>query len=189
MVQFIVNGIDRDLGTYNSGSGSLLAPFAGRSLTLVQQPGRALHADIKKIIGDALNYIEAHCANKPCNRYFLSLNNRNPISLSDILSKTELQFFRLMPLRYMELSAEEVLRGLNALPAALTFAFDSNSAQIGINELTFGRHDMKGILLHELAHVAGAPGRRERPKSIAAEIALVKCGLIKAKDLNEEDWG
>jgi hypothetical protein len=50
---------------------------------------------VKKVTGDALDYIEQKCANrKACNDYFLGLNHHNPVSLRQVLEKKTLNIYR-----------------------------------------------------------------------------------------------
>jgi len=119
------------------------------------------------VIREALNYIDTHCANnKTCNDYFASLNKRNPTTLRQILDEKNLQIYRLG------------LKEDKDLPAGYTMGWGPAYAQIGLNRisLTDSGH-LASVLLHELAHVAGAPGRDENPNSLAAETSLLRCGL------------
>ncbi|MBU4298093.1 MAG: hypothetical protein L6365_02205 [Desulfobulbaceae bacterium] len=69
------------------------------------------------------------------------------------------------------------------IPAGFCFSWGPNWAQIGINELMLMDFmDVAHTILHELAHVAGAPGLRVAPKSLAAERSVLYCGLRKRFD-------
>jgi hypothetical protein len=175
MVKFTISGIGTDLGPINSGCGFTLSQFEGETLTFVRRGQKNTTVKVRDIISNALTYIENNCAaSRPCNNYFLGLSKRAPISLADILKTKTLQIFRLEP-------PED--KRLQDLPGGFTFAWGDNYAQIGLNELMLtDTMSAASVLLHELAHVAGAPGRREDPKSIAAETALLKCGMRKYFD-------
>jgi len=102
------------------------------------------------------------------------LNSRSPISLRQILDQKTLHIYRLHPL-----GNNTVL----TIPAGFCFSWGANWAQIGINELVLmDSMDVAHTLLHELAHVAGAPGRRVAPKSLAAERSSLYCGLRRYYD-------
>ena len=174
-VKLKINGIDGDLGDYNSGSGFTLGRFEESPLKLRRDGQTDLMVDRKKVITDAMNYIAAHCAqSKGCNAYFLKLNKRSPISLAGIIDQKTIQIFRLVP--WDDKTEKD-------LPAGFTLAWGAAYAQIGINEpMLTDSMSAASVLLHELAHVAGAPGRREDPKSLAAETALLNCGMKKYFD-------
>ena len=171
-VKLKINGIDGDLGDYNSGSGFTLGKFESSTLTFRIKGQKDTTVDVKKVIADAMNYIAAHCASsKGCNAYFRTLSKRSPISLADIIDQKTIQVFRLVPPKD---------KTNMDLPAGFTFACGAAYAQIGLNELMLtDSMSVASVLLHELAHVAGAPGRTEDAKSIAAETALLNCGMKK----------
>jgi len=95
---------------------------------------------------------------KSADRYFKSLGKR---SLTDLLADRRLW------INYTEL----YVRGIRG----------EGSNEIGIGELTYvhGKEAVLATLIHELAHIAGAPGGNSR----AAEEALVHCGLGKKSEL------
>ena len=175
MVKIKINGIDTDYGAINTGFGYSLSTFLGATLTFAIKGQGQMTVDVKKVIGDAFAHIDSHCAaNKQCNKYFLGLNKRQPISLRQILDTMTIQAFRLKPGDGME---------VKDLPAGYTLGWGDTYAQIGLNELMLtDAMSAASVLVHELAHVAGAPGRRDEPKSIAAETALLNCGLKKYFD-------
>jgi len=175
VVNIKINGIDTDFGAINTGLGYTLSKFLDAKLTFAIQGRGQTTVDVKKVIGDAFNYMDSHCAaSKQCNQYFLGLNKREPISLRQILDTKTMQIFRLKPGEAKE---------LKDLPAGYTMGWGDTYAQIGLNELMLtDTMSAASVLLHELAHVAGAPGRGDDPTSIAAETALLNCGLKKYFD-------
>ena len=126
--------------------------------------------NVKDVVGKGLRYIDRRCASrKSCNEYFLSLSKRSPISLRQILEDKRLDIYRLRP---MGSATNETI------PAGLCFGWGKTWAEIGINGLVPIDHmEVANVLLHDLAHVAGAPGRREDAKSLAAEKSLLHCGM------------
>lgn len=95
---------------------------------------------------------------KSADKYFRSLGRR---SLSELLAD------RRIWINYTEL----YVRGIRG----------EGSNEIGIGELAYvhGKEQVLATLIHELAHIAGAPGGDSR----AAEDALLHCGLGKKSEL------
>jgi hypothetical protein len=133
--------------------------------------GKGVGANVKEVIKNALGYIESTCAkNSKCNDYFKSLDKKRPISLRQILDEKRLDIYRLRPKVEGETDED--------LVAGYTLGWGDDYAQIGLNRRYLTDFlSAAGTLLHELAHVAGAPGRDEDPDSLAAELALKHCGI------------
>lgn len=180
MVKFEINGITKNLGALRTGSADyLMDGFQQKHLHFrINKPGKPTivkTVDVKDNIAKGLSYIEKQCASRNrCNNYFLTLNKRSPISLKKILNGKTLHIYRLKPTG----------KATNkTIPAGYCYSWGVNWAQIGINELVLIDHmEVANTLLHELAHVAGAPGRRQDPKSLAAEKSLLHCGMRKYYD-------
>jgi hypothetical protein len=180
MVKFEINGITKNLGAIRTGHANYqMDKFSQQHLRFrVTKPGKrpfVKTVNVKDNISKALKYIDKSCASrKSCNNYFQSLNKRSPISLRQILDGKTLHIYRLRP------------RGKatnKTIPAGFCLSWGKTWAQIGINELVVIDHmDAAHTLLHELAHVAGAPGRRTDPKSLAAEKSTLYCGMRKYYD-------
>ena len=98
---------------------------------------------------------------KSADKYFKSLGKR---------SLTELLADRTIWINYTELP----IRGMR----------DARSYEIGIGHLAYvrGKEVVLGTLIHELAHIAGAPGGYSR----AAEDALIHCGLGKQSEADHK---
>ena len=180
MFKYEINGITKQLGAIRTGhSDYLMDSFVSNNLqfNITKIGGHKVvkHANVKSSIVKALSYIDKKCAaKKSCNSYFLKLNSKSPISLRQILDKKTLHIYRLRPL-----GKNTVL----TIPAGFCFSWGANWAQIGINELELTDFmETAHTLLHELAHVAGAPGRRVAPKSLAAERSALYCGLRRLFD-------
>lgn len=175
MVTYKVNGIDDDAIGFRTPHGFDLGRFKEPHIQFrIAEPGTKpviKTIDVKKTIGDALDFIDSNCAaNKKCNEYFTRLQKGGGISLRKILEEKTLYIYRLVA--QAGVSEEE-------LPEGFTFSLPQDKdARIGLRENVLARlDDVKTTLLHELAHVAGAPGRAEDPKSNAAETALKHCGM------------
>ena len=179
MFKYKINGITDQLGALRTGHSNFwMDRFLSNSLQFhVTKGGRTVvkHANVKTTILKGLKYIDKRCAaRKSCNSYFRTLNRSSPISLRQILDKKTLHIYRLRPL-----GNNTVL----TIPAGFCFSWGSTWAQIGINEIVLMDYmEFTHTFLHELAHVAGAPGRRVNPKSLAAEKSLKYCGLRKYFD-------
>jgi hypothetical protein len=77
-----------------------------------------------------------------------------------------------MPFDHKKLTPDELMTALKSIPAGYTFEWGPTFARIGFNELAFDdpkpTKAIVRVLVHELAHVAGAPGRQETTdKSLA----------------------
>src|SRR5262249_49439242 len=174
MVNYKVNGMDQELGTIRTRMNFLLGRFEQPNISFREtRPGKkptVKTAAVRNVIGDALNHIDRHCAAaKKCNDAFLGLGKLAPMSLRQILDGKTLYIYRLKPEEGFELTD---------LPAGFTEGWGPKHANIGLNELVLSDAMWTAsVLLHELAHVAGAPGGEVEPKSIAAEAALNHCGL------------
>jgi hypothetical protein len=175
MVNFIINGKEAPLGKIRTGQDYILTNFEEDTLTfLIQQKGRPIEKSVQvaDVITEALNYIDNHCAkNKICNDYFSGLNRKNPLSLRQILDTKKLQIFRL--------GGQED----KDMPAGFTHGWGPAYAQIGLNRISLtDSGQAAAAIVHELAHVAGAPGRDVDPRSLAAETSLNHCGLKRFYD-------
>lgn len=180
MVKFEINGITKNLGAIRTGSAKYrMDKFTQQHIKFqITKSGKRTivkTVSVKDNVSKGLKYIDKRCASiKRCNRYFGSLNKRSPISLRQILDGKTLHIYRLRPTG----SATN-----KTIPAGFCFAWGRSWAQIGINELVLIDHmEVANTLLHELAHVAGAPGRRQDPRSLAAETSLLYCGMRKYYD-------
>jgi hypothetical protein len=170
MVSFTVNGRTAPLGTIRSGIGFTLTNFPDAEIAFsIQFKGQTIKrtVNVNAVIREALNFIDNHCANsKNCNDYFSRLDRRNSTTLRRILDEKNLQIFRLGG------------KDDKDLPAGYTLGWGPKYAQIGLNRISLtDSGNAAAVLLHELAHVAGAPGKDEDSKSLAAETALKFCGL------------
>src|SRR5262249_37559530 len=156
MVNYKVNGMDQELGTIRTRMNFLLGRFEQPNISFREtRPGKkptVKTAAVRNVIGDALNHIDRHCAAaKRCNDYFLGLGKLAPMSLRQILDGKTLYIYRLKPEEGFELTD---------LPAGFTEGWGPKHANIGLNELVLSDAMWTAsVLLHELAHVAGAPGR------------------------------
>jgi len=170
-MKFTVNGSDAPLGKIMTGKEYILSNFPDDEITFkIKTKGPhsiTRTVNVNHVIEEALRYIDNHCAKSVnCNNYFLGLDKRNPISLRQILDEKNLQIYRLGG------------KDDKDLPAGYTFGWGPKYAQIGINCLSLtDSGNTASVLLHELAHVAGAPGRDQDANSHAAETALKFCGL------------
>jgi len=181
MVKYEINGITKQLGALRTGISSFqMDKFTQQNIGFrIKKPsGRTVVAivSVKQTIAKALAHIDKRCASqRRCNAYFQTLNTQKPISLRQILDRKTLYIFRLKPLRGAT---------LKKIPEGYCYSWGSNWAQIGLNDLAFalGYMEVAHTLLHELAHVAGAPGLRQDPKSLAAETATLHCGMRKYFD-------
>ena len=180
MVTYKINGITAKLGAIRTGHDYLLSKFEQPHLRFrIAERGRKAiikTVEIKKVFDKALSYIDRKCASsKSCNGYFQGLSTRKPITLRKILDDKTIYIYRLKP-------AKSGIT-LHQLPAGFCMSWGDAFANIGINELVLSdTMRTAAAILHELAHVAGAPGRREDPKSNAAEKSLIYCGLRKYYD-------
>jgi hypothetical protein len=181
-MQVKINGLDGvDLGAIRTGKNFLLDAFREPHLTFsIKGGGKRVSqrtVEVKRIITGAVEYIDRNCAgNGKCNDYFRTLASRNPISLREILDNKTLYIFRLKPIGGA---------GVGDLPAGFTEGWGEIYARIGLNDLMLTDvMSAASVILHELAHVAGAPGRDVNAESIAAENALVHCGMKKYFDAN-----
>jgi len=179
MFKYEINGITKQMGAIRTGHSSFwMDRFLSNNLQFqITKGGRTTvrHANVKSSIVSGLKYIDKRCAaRKSCNSYFRTLNKSSPITLRQILDQKTLHIYRLRPL-----GNNTVL----TIPAGFCFSWGANWAQIGINEIVLMDFmDVAHTLLHELAHVAGAPGRRVAPKSLAAERSSLHCGLRRYYD-------
>jgi hypothetical protein len=135
--------------------------------------------NVSRVINEALSYIDTHCANSPgCNSYFRTLNPTSPISLRQILDEKKLLLFCLGG------------KDDKDLPAGYTFDWRKDWAQIGLNLISLADSGtLASVLVHELAHVAGAPGKDEDAKSHAAEYALKFCGMVRFGYFDKDTTG
>ena len=145
--------------------------------------GKPIHRtiNIDQIVREALQWVDTHCArSEPCNNYFKSLGRqfkKEPITLRQILDRKTILVYRLEHV----VTRQEILE--HTPPAELsmegyTFAWDATTATIGLNEIALtDSRNLASVFIHEFAHVAGAPGRAEDPKSLAAENAKMHCGF------------
>ncbi len=134
-----------------------------------------------------MTFIDTHCAkSKTCNDYFLSLGKLTgipPISLRQILDRKHLKIYRLGERNTGDDGDDR------KLPAGYTYAWGPSEAQIAINRIQLtDSGNVASTLLHELAHVAGAPGRDVDPNSLAAEKSVLFCFSSKmAKEFYDEN--
>lgn len=173
MFKYTLNGTTAPLGTLKTGHSFVMTNFPDEANTYVikdsnGKPIPKKPVNVDSVIREALNFIDTHCAeSKSCNKYFLSLGQLTgilPISLRQILDEKNLHIYRLGGMED------------SALPAGYAHAWGSAYAQIGLNRIQLtDSGNAASTLLHELAHVAGAPGRDQDPKSLAAENALLYC--------------
>jgi hypothetical protein len=182
-MEFTVNGPKAPLGTILTGKPFNLTHFPDEEISFaIQHKGKQLGRTVKVelVIREALTYINTHCAkSKACNDYFKTLDKSNPITLKEILDQKKLQLYRI------GLKADDDDK---QWPEGFTHGWGPSYAQIGLNRIALtDSGNVAAVLLHELAHVAGAPGR-ESGHSTAAERALTPCGMGKFQN-EEEHWG
>ena len=177
MFKYTLNGPTNPPGNVNTGLGFILTHFPGGNTNSVKiknpNGGKPIErplniGDVDRVVREALNFIDTHCAkSKTCNKYFLSLGSLTDaasISLRQILDEKHLQIFCLGGKEDKD------------VPAGYTHGVGPAYAQIGLNMISLtDSGNAAAVLLHELAHVAGAPGLREDAKSLAAENSLLYC--------------
>lgn len=170
MANVIFNGPKNPLGTLKTRLGFTLTHFPDEKITFripLRKRSILRTVPVHGMIESAVAYLDKRAANdKTCNAYFASLNPSNPTTLREILDRKTLHIYRLGGREDRELDA------------GFTLGWGPDYAQIGINRIQLtDSGQAAATLLHELAHVAGAPGKDVDPKSTAAEEALRKCGL------------
>ncbi len=169
---------------YRMGSFSATYPATAKG-------GKVVTVNTKDAFVGALDYIARNCAvNVECNKYFKSLPKG--ITIGDIMGRN---------LFFFELHAAPGAQATD-VPAGYTAGFNDTYAEIGINPVVLGsKMELAQVIVHEFAHVAGAPGREEFPgettaslkqskrydQAIQAERALTKCFLHPQFD--PDAWG
>ena len=178
MFKCTINGPTAPLGAIKSGRGFVLTNFATEELSfnIKDAHGKTIPkkpVNVEKTIREALRYIDTHCgSNAGCNQYFQTLSTRTPITLRRILDEKNLEIYCLGGKEDRD------------LPAGFTHGWGPTYAQIGLSCISVtDSGNVASVLLHELAHVAGAPGKDEAPDSLAAELALKFCH-VKGFDKN-----
>lgn len=181
-------------------SGSVTFDMAAfpKSLTPSELVGGYTNVTVTDVLArfnGAAAYISGKCAaSKPCNAYFSSLGKN--LSLSDLLGWNIVFYLWKAVTRAGALPAKG--DKIVALQAEVISAnYENNFAQIVISEFSM-ISDIKlaATMVHELAHVAGAPGANDDQRAkasadpgsslfkelIAAETALRSCLLPKQFD-------
>lgn len=181
-MEFQINGIDNcDRGMIRTSHGFNLGrfdqphtppPAKGKE----RAPKRV--ANVKDVLSAAMKHIDEKCANmKRCNDYFekLAIKPHLKMTLRQILDEKKIFIFQIVP------NADTAKDAI--LPVGYTEGWGKSYAHIGIH-ISQCADSMKAAatLVHEFAHVAGAPGRDVAPDSHAAEMALIHCGLKRYYD-------
>jgi hypothetical protein len=151
-------------------------PFKYTVYQLTMSDGSTVTLDIRKQLTDAWNYLEGHCArSKGCNEYFSRLAGKK--TLAEWMKHTDFVIHLLSPRARNARTGKEYKQ--EDLPQA-----NSAGSDIGFSLYTFldNRQDtpaLAAVLLHEIAHCAGATTNASAPNSLEAENALLPCGLGK----------
>src|SRR5690348_12182339 len=151
-------------------------PFEYTIYTLTMSGGSTVTLDIRKQLTDAWTYLENHCAkSKGCNEYFSRLAGKK--TLAEWMKHTDFVIHLLHP------RAKDLRTGKEYTQEDLPQA-NSAGSDIGLSLYTFldNRQDtpaLAAVLLHEIAHCAGATTNASARNSLEAENALVPCGLGK----------
>lgn len=141
--------------------------------TLTMSDKSTVVIDVRKQVTKAWDYVASHCAkSEACNKYFVQLHGGK--TLASIMASTDFVIHLLQP-RTDTRSGKTYTQ--EDLPQACTAGRD-----IGLSLWTFidTRADtaaLAAVLLHEIAHFDGATTNTDDVDALAAENALLHCGL------------
>lgn len=139
--------------------------------TLIQSGNIKIVINPKERIDRAWTFIETNCArNRKCNSYFASLRKRK--TLSDILKNVTFTVHELVPKQGVPNSKLPEANSAGKDFALSIFAF-LESGQVKENS----DQALAAVILHEIAHYAGASTYVTGKGKLEAENALLHCGL------------